>query len=512
MAYASDYGYGGRIDALYDEEIGSRMSGGHYLDATGAALYWNSQAKAYAADLTAHVFGNPHSANPPSLLTEARVAEARRGVLALFGVSEETHELVLTRSGTGALNLLADAFPWSANSTFAYTLSNHNSVLGIRSVAGARGAAHGAVSEEGVEAWLAGDAPEPEFLPCADGGAGACKGGAAAQVSDDVSDGASDAPSAPSSLFAFPAKDNYNGQLFPLSWVARAQAKSTSRRTWRVLVDAAAYVPTSPLNLTEVPADFVIMSFYKLFGLPTGVGALIARREAAADLRKTYWGGGAIFLATAALDWHAYRGLPDRLEDGTLPFLDIVALHEGLRTGTRTRCVPTARARLRGLRHANGAALVRLFGRHGDADAARVQGATLTFLLLDPRGEPYSYRAAAAELAAAGVYVRSGCTCNPGSCYGGLGLRDEEIRRLAEAKHHNWTNWEWIQVTRPSPSDPAKTVDVTLPLGALRASLGAMSRYEDVEALAEYLERHYVDRAPDGAAVNAVALAQPDQC
>lgn len=34
--YASDYGYGGRIDALYDEEIGSRMSGGHYLDATGA--------------------------------------------------------------------------------------------------------------------------------------------------------------------------------------------------------------------------------------------------------------------------------------------------------------------------------------------------------------------------------------------------------------------------------------------------------------------------------------------
>lgn len=462
------------------------------------------------------MFGNPHSANPPSLLTEARVAEARRGVLALFGASEETHELVLTRSGTGALNLLADAFPWSPNSTFAYTLSNHNSVLGIRSVAGARGAAHGAVSEEGVEAWLAGDAPEPEFLPCADGGAGACKGGAAAQVSDD-------APSAPSSLFAFPAKDNYNGQLFPLSWVARAQAKSSPGRTWRVLVDAAAYVPTSPLNLTEVPADFVIMSFYKLFGLPTGVGALIARREAAADLRKTYWGGGAIFLATAALDWHAYRGLPDRLEDGTLPFLDIVALHEGLRTfgvlggpAAIERHTHALRAygaaRLRGLRHANGAALVRLFGRHGDADAARVQGATLTFLLLDPRGEPYSYRAAAAELAAAGVYVRSGCTCNPGSCYGGLGLRDEEIRGLAEAKHHNWTNWEWIQVARPSPSDPSKTVDVTLPLGALRASLGAMSRYEDVEALAEYLERHYVDRAADGAAVSALALAQPDQC
>ena len=45
-----------------------------------------------------------------------------------------------------------------------------------------------------------------------------------------------------------------------------------------------------------------------------------------------------------------------------------------------------------------------------------------------------------------------------------------------------------------------------------RAALGAMSRYEDVEALATYLEHHYVDRAPDGAAVSAVALAQPDQC
>ncbi len=32
------------------------------------------------------------------------------------------------------------------------------------------------------------------------------------------------------------------------------------------LLDAAAFVPTSPLDLSEVPADFTVLSFYKLFG------------------------------------------------------------------------------------------------------------------------------------------------------------------------------------------------------------------------------------------------------
>lgn len=50
----------------------------------------------------------------------------------------------------------------------------------------------------------------------------------------------------------------------------QAHAKSTEDHKWLVLLDAAAYVPIHPLNLTETPADFVTLSLYKVFGYPTG--------------------------------------------------------------------------------------------------------------------------------------------------------------------------------------------------------------------------------------------------
>ena len=39
------------------------------------------------------------------------------------------------RASAGAMRLVAEAFPWSERSTFAYTLDNHNSVVGMRGYA-----------------------------------------------------------------------------------------------------------------------------------------------------------------------------------------------------------------------------------------------------------------------------------------------------------------------------------------------------------------------------------------
>lgn len=44
-------------------------------------------------------------------------------------------------------------------------------------------------------------------------------------------------------------------------------------------MDAAAYVPTNKLDLSIYKPDFVPISFYKLFGWPTGIGALIVKNE-----------------------------------------------------------------------------------------------------------------------------------------------------------------------------------------------------------------------------------------
>jgi selenocysteine lyase/cysteine desulfurase len=83
----------------------------------------------------------------------------------------------------------------------------------------------------------------------------------------------------------------------PLEWIERAHAHG-----WDVLLDAAAFVPTNRLDLSVHHPDFVSLSFYKLFGHPTGVGALIARRSALAKLERPWLAGGAIAIASVQAD------------------------------------------------------------------------------------------------------------------------------------------------------------------------------------------------------------------
>lgn len=91
--------------------------------------------------------------------------------------------------------------------------------------------------------------------------------------------GSLEAPSAGgSSLFVFPGQSNYSGRKYPLEWVGWAQKgdlafqRSLVAEKWFVVLDAACLVSTSPLDLSLVRPDFVTLSFYKMFGFPTGLG------------------------------------------------------------------------------------------------------------------------------------------------------------------------------------------------------------------------------------------------
>ena len=52
-----------------------------------------------------------------------------------FGVDSSEFCCIFTGSATHALNLVGSNFRWSENSTFAYTLQNHTSVVGVRAYA-----------------------------------------------------------------------------------------------------------------------------------------------------------------------------------------------------------------------------------------------------------------------------------------------------------------------------------------------------------------------------------------
>lgn len=109
----------------------------------------------------------------------------------------------------------------------------------------------------------------------------------------------------------------------------QVQAKSTAHHKWLVIADAAAYVPTHLLDLSVVHPDFVPVSFYKMFGYPTGLGALIARKKSLALLHKVYWGGGSVLDATAQDTWRVLYSDAEGYMDGTRDFLGITQLQFG---------------------------------------------------------------------------------------------------------------------------------------------------------------------------------------
>lgn len=204
-------------------------------------------------------------------------------ILQHFNTSVEDYTVIFTSGSTAALKLVAEAFPWvpetaeDPGSRFCYLTDNHTSVVGMRAIADAMNVLSVPVK------------PKDLLLGTDDlvAGGNSCK---------------------TPHLFCYPAQSNFSGTRYPLAWIE--QIKSGQLRPievqgkWSVLLDAASYVSTSPLDLSLHQADFVPLSFYKMFGFPTGLGALLVKNGAAACLRKVYFGGGTAAAYLAGEDFY----------------------------------------------------------------------------------------------------------------------------------------------------------------------------------------------------------------
>jgi len=68
---------------------------------------------------------------------------------------------------------------------------------------------------------------------------------------------------------------------------------------YHTVVDAAALAPASAISLADYPIDAMVVSFYKMFGYPTGVGALIVKKSFLAHLRRPWFAGGTVEFVQA---------------------------------------------------------------------------------------------------------------------------------------------------------------------------------------------------------------------
>ena len=220
---------------------------------------------------------------------------------------------------------------------------------------------------------------------------------------------------------------------------------------WWTLVDAAKYAGTSPIDLSTAPADFMVVSFYKIFGFPTGLGALIMRREAAAACAPAkdaaYFGGGTLVAALATEHWQRFREEPvSRWSNGTTNFLGIIMANAGLdwieslggmaAISAHSMAVAShAAEELVKLRHANGRPVCRVYGHWGASDQRRwAQGPIVTLNVLRPSGQVVGYGEVQrmAGLHQPPIQLRVGCFCNPGACQVALGLTPDDVRKQLE--------------------------------------------------------------------------------
>ncbi len=415
-----------------------------YLDYTAANLYATSQLERHFTLLHDHVFGNPHSGNPTSSFSTASIGRVRESVLRFFNASPDEWAVIFTTNASQALKLIGESYPFGPDSRFLLTFDNHNSVNGIREFARARGASATYV---------------PVMLP-------------EMRVDETDLDRELARDKNAHGLFAYPAQSNFSGVQHPLEWIARARAHG-----WDVLLDAAAFTPTNRLDLGRWAPDFVVQSFYKIFGYPTGVGCLLARRTALAKLKRPWFAGGTITVASVQGDKHYLAEGESGFEDGTLNFLALPAVEIGLQhidaigvdtIHLRVKCLTGwLLDNLLPLRHGDGRPLARLYG----PPTTDRRGGVVTFNFYDQSGRAIDHRLVEDRASEANISLRTGCFCNPGGGEIALGLTGAELSSCFRQPAHE---------THLTVDDFRICVDGKS-TGAVRVSLGLVSNVADVD-------------------------------
>ena len=417
-----------------------------YLDYTGSALPAMCQLRAHDELLRNAVFGNPHAEHGPSLRSTEVLETARALLLAHLDADDAEYDVAFTANATAAVKLVGESYPFSSSGVYALSADNHNSLNGLREYARRAGA-------------------RVAYLPL----------DAELRLSNAASMIGELGRPRGARLFAFPAQSNFSGVRHPLELIGVAQ-----RVGFDVLLDAAAYLPTSKLSLRIWHPEFVALSFYKLFGVPTGLGALVARRDALARLRRPWFSGGTVEYVSVQNDRHSLLRNAHGFEDGTPHFLGVAAVPAGFalladvgmdRLSAHVACLTTSLLRsLVALRHADGSPMVRLYG---PADG-RDRGGTVAFNVLAKDGRVVPYWSVAERAHDLGVALRGGCFCNPGAAETALGFDAATTARcLTEGSAEGEFN---IRRFAGCMDRDGRTA-----VGAMRASLGMATNLADIQ-------------------------------
>jgi molybdenum cofactor sulfurtransferase len=479
-----------------------------YLDYAGSALPTSSQLS--NRNKSTSILANPHSTGPAASRTLLFMEQAKERVMTHFDChpgrfaglksppsecdARDLHpgyDIVWTSGATESLRIVSERFPWTCQSTLVYAQNSHTSVIGMRGPALAKGASFQSFSLreicsadcETIEQWT--NLLSNRECHC-------CQ------------------ESTTRNLLAFPLQCNFGGDKANASQVIKTCRKGSNEKSpWYTMLDLAKASSTDPINLKELDPDFACISFYKLFGEPTGLGALFVKRSAVdilTDQRRKedyhldrYFGGGSVDAVLSGIDFAVRRTAPlASLSNGSVHFRGIASLVHGFneldRVGgmeqiqkhTSTLAAELVR-RLKALRHGNGHPAIVLYGAWSKLAAdinlpgGSLPGPTIAFNVMRDDGSFVGYNEVSklAGLNRPPLQLRTGCFCNPGACQAALEQSDDEIQNNYLSSHH--VCGDHIDIINEKPT------------GAIRASFGKDSIWEDLDSLVMFLAKNFVN-------------------
>ncbi|KAF8627654.1 hypothetical protein AX15_004347 [Amanita polypyramis BW_CC] len=430
------------------------QSGETYVDYMGGALYPESLIRAHTDFLGRSIFGNTHSVSNSARLSTECANEARAEVLRFLN-APEGYAVIFTANATAALKLVAEAFPFTSGSSYVLGADSHNSVHGIRQYALGKGAIVGYIPSTPTGGFDLSTAKKillqnkPQSLNLAP------------------------------SLFALTAQSNISNHKSPLSIASYASSMG-----YYTLLDAAALAPASTFSLSDYPVDALAISFYKMFGYPTGVGALVVKKSFLTQLKRPWFAGGTVNLVQVpGVVVTRSHELHEQFEDGTINYLALPAVTEGLRflstylpfLPVRLSClIHYLTTSLSELRHdTTGSPVIRILSRLPEQRVKTIgeqseTGSTVSLVFLDPKGEIFPNSFIEFSASQQHISLRTGCVCNPGGAAALLNLQDV--------------------MTQFYPGVTLCDIEKSLrrEIGVVRISLGLASNFQDVWRVIQY--------------------------
>ena len=520
-----------------------------YLDYAGSALPTKSQLSSMftASD---QILANPHSTGPAASRTKSKIDEIKHSILKHFGglpgklsatynvmqqkqqslqrssssSSEDDvlyhagYELLFTSGTTEALRLIAEHFPWTGknynnincncdqhqSSIFLYAQNSHTSVVGIREIALQCGGKFVCRTIQEIESMTKQDFQN--LIKSDD-----TNDSDSNRDDIDIDEGKNHCCQCQANhLLAIPFECNFGGHrtqnLQSIIQLARSAGFCT-------LIDTAKAASTTSIQLNQLDADFACCSFYKMFGSPTGLGALFIKRSTMSSLFRStsehkqenqqrehhhYTGGGSVDIVLPNINFCVPRTEPSLVSSwtsGTVHFRGIVQLQMGfddvaLRGGMNqihqhTTCLSEEFIRrLQILNHGNGRPIAQIYRHRHQINIGNNDdryGPTVAFNLLRDDGSVVGYNEVSklAALHQPPIQFRTGCFCNPGACQEALGISDEEAKSNYEISGH--VCGDHVDLINGKPT------------GAIRISFGKDSIWEDLDVFVMFVERTFIN-------------------